>query len=179
MPIDFFLAPCTLPQGNCQLPGIVCKSATRNIKFGICDDPPPSTMPAYIKLYHPDDWIAIVQNQNSKEINFKAIDNCVQIFRPDGQLESRCDGMLFYENNLIFVELKDRASGGWLSKGREQITITIDHFRAIHNINSYDKVEAYVCNKQRPLALTNNNAEVQKFKDETGFLLIASRNISV
>lgn len=186
MPIDFFQAPCTLPNGNCQLPGIECKRSTKSKKFGLCDDPPPSTEPAYVQLHSPDDWIAIVNNPNSKKITFKAIDYCVPMLRPNGQLESRCDGMLYFEHDLIFVELKDRASNGWLAKGRDQLTITIQYFCANHNINVYRKIDAYVSNKQRPLAITSTNTEIQKFKDDTanilgnaGLHLKVGRNITI
>jgi hypothetical protein len=156
------------------------------VKFGICDDQPPLTNPAYLKLHTPDDWIAEISNPNSKQFTFKAIDNCVPVYRTNGELESRCDGMFYYDNNLAFVELKDRGSSGWLSKGREQLTITITNFIANHDITQYNKVEAFVCNKQKPLAITTNNSEVQKFKDETaallnngGLLLKVDRNISI
>jgi hypothetical protein len=187
MQIDFFSAPCKQSNSNCQTPDIICRETTTLPNFGICDDPPPAATPAYLKFHSPDDWIAHVINLNSKKITFKAIDNCVPVYRVSGELECRCDGMFYYDNNLAFVELKDRGSKGWLSKGRTQLKITIASFIENHDINKFDRVEAYVCNKQRPFAITNNNSEVQKFKDETaallsgtnGLLLKAVRNISI
>jgi hypothetical protein len=184
---DFFVTPCGRANCNHLPPGNVCGSVTNNNTFGLCDDPPPSTNPAYIQHHNQNDWIATVQNIAGHDVTFKAVDNCVELLRPNGDLESRCDGFLKYNNDtLVFVELKDRDSSGWLSKGREQLTITIEKFTENHNVNNYILKEAYVCNKQRPLALTGINIEVQKFKDatanilnNTGLLLKADRNITI
>ena len=165
MPVDFFI------------PG--CKTTTVKNKFGLCDDPPPAKSPAYIDEDTPEEWIAEVENENEFSVDLYAIDNCIGILRPNGEMESRCDCMLHYNNSLIFAELKDRASSGWLSKGSKQVSITISKFKESHNINDFDKVEAYVCNKQRPLAIMGSNTTVQKFKDETGLTLIPDRNIKL
>ena len=93
--------------------------------------------------------------------------------------ENICDGMLHYYNNLIFVELKARQSGGWLKKGREQLTITITKFKQNHDITEYHKVEAYVCNRLKPLANTGNSNHIQQFRDETGLILNVQQNISI
>lgn len=182
---DFFVTPCGRANCNHNPPTIICGSVTNNNTFGLCDDPPPSTTPAYIQHNNPNDWIAEVNNPLGYEVTFKAVDNCVELLRPNGELVSRCDGFLHFNNDtLIFVELKDRDSSGWLSKGREQLTISIEKFAENHNVNNYTMNEAYVCNKQRPFAITGINTEVQKFKDDTanilnnsGLLLKADRNI--
>lgn len=183
---DFIIAPCHQLNGNCKSAGIVCKSVTNSQTFGICDDPPPSTTPAYVTHYRPDDWIATVNNPNVKDVTFKAIDNCVPILKADGTQESRCDGFLLYDNNINFIELKDRDHKGWLVKGREQITISLEKFIDYHNAGDFNFKDAYVCNKQRPLAVIGINTEVQKFKDETanllnntGLLLKAERIINI
>ena len=161
------------------MPNVVCKSTVQSSTFGLCDDPPPSSLPDYIDTTSPMKWIASVNNPNLKPVTFKAIDNCVEILRPDGLQESRCDGLLIIGSNLIFVELKDRASSGWLGKGRSQLTITITKFKQEHDVSQFEKVEAYVCNKQKPLAVTNISTEAQKFKNDTGILLKVDRNISI
>ncbi len=184
---DFFLTPCERPNCNHLVPGNVCTCVTNSNIFGLCDDPHPSTNPAYIQHHDQNDWIATVYNIDRYDVTFKAVDNCVELLRDNGDLESRCDGFLKYNNDtLIFVELKDRDSSGWLSKGREQLTITLEKFAENHNVNNYILKEAFVCNKQRPIALTGINIEVQKFKDDTstiltntGLLLKVDRNISI
>ena len=174
---DFFTAPCTRVNGQCRLPGIVCKSALNCSEFGLCDDPSPSDSPAYTDTTDSTKWIAQVSNPALREVTFKAIDNCVEVLRPDGTQESRCDGMLIFENNLIFVELKDRGYGGWQRKGKSQLAITIAKFQESHNIMQFSSVEAYICNKQRPLAVTSIITLAQEFRNETGFILKVDRNI--
>lgn len=176
---DFFLAPCSQVAGNCKKAGIICKSVTAATIFGLCDDPPPSDLPAYLDLTDSNKWIAQVDNPRGVEVVFKAIDNCVPIFRLNGSMESRCDCMLLHENIMTFVELKDRASSGWIAKGRNQLIITILNFIADNDITIYAKVEAYICNKQKPLTVVNISTELQKFKNETGFILKVDRKISV
>jgi hypothetical protein len=158
-----------------------CKTASSLLYFGLCDDPPPATRPAYIKEVEnePSHWIATVLNEGEKEVVFYAIDHCIAIFRSNGDPESRCDGMLQCERKLAFVELKDRASSGWLKKGSDQLTTTINIFTANHDITVYNKIEAYVANKQRPLSNTGNATQIQKFKDDTGLILKVQAHISV
>lgn len=179
MPLDFFTSPCSDVNGNCRKSGIVCKRTTTDKSFGLCDDPSPSTLPAYIDTSNESKWIAQVINYASKEITFKAIDNCVPIFRNNDELENRCDGMLIFDNDLIFVELKNRAYSGWLSKGREQLINTISSFKDNHDINQYKKIKAYICNKQRPKAISNHFIEMEKFKNATGYILSVNSSIII
>jgi hypothetical protein len=171
MPIDFFTAPCAKTDCHCKSPGVVCGKTTMNMEFGLCDDPPPAEFPAYIQEYRPDDWIARVENPHSKPITFKAIDNCVDLLRSDGDLENRCDGVLLLQNKLTFVELKDRISDGWLAKAMDQLISTIAGFVNNHDKSKFELTEAYVCNKQRPYAITSIRNEMQQFKQATSDLL--------
>jgi len=137
----------------------------------------------FIKLMEIEDkcsfWIAKINNLNQENVVFYAIDNCVTVLRPDGKDESRCDGVLSYANKLIFVELKSRKSKKWFKKGREQLTTTINYFRLNHDVTTFKKIEAYVCNNLRPLAHVGQAANIQKFKDETGFILKGKRIIDI
>jgi hypothetical protein len=158
-----------------------CKTSSSQLYFGLCDDPPPATSPAYIKEeeVEPTDWIATVFNGAEKEVAFYAIDHCIEILRPNGEQESRCDGMIHFENDLVFVELKDRASDGWIKKGREQLTTTIRIFSDNHDKNVYHNIGAYVANKQKPLVYTGNSTQMQRFKDDTGLILKIQADISI
>lgn len=156
-----------------------CSTNSNNLEFGLCDDPPPSNSPAYINETDQTIWIAKVNNLNTENITFYAIDNCVSVFRTDGTMDKKCDGVLSYSSNLIFVELKSRKSKKWFREGRKQITITIRHFILNHDISQYSKIEAYVCNKLRPLAHTGQAVNIQKFKDDTGFILKGKRDIDI
>ncbi len=165
MPIDFFISGC--------------KSTTAKDKFGLCDDPSPAKNPAYIDENSSENWIAEVDNVGEILVDLHAIDNCIEILSPNGEMESRCDCMLHFNKSLIFAELKNRGYRGWIAKGSKQVSNSIRIFKENHDIGDYDKVEAYVCNKQRPLAITSISTTVQKFKDETGLNLKIERNIKI
>jgi len=91
-----------------------CSTNSNNLEFGLCDAPPPSNSPAYIDETNQTVWIAKVNNPSNEDVAFYAVDNCVTVLKPDGNEDSRCDGVLFYSDILIFVELKSRESGQWL-----------------------------------------------------------------
>lgn len=158
---------------------IDCSTHSDQQEFGLCDDPPPPHIPAYIDETNPDKWIAKIINTNQENITFYAIDHCVDVLRPDGTKDSRCDGVLSYSNHLIFVELKSKTSTKWFKKGREQLTTTINHFKLNHDMTAYSKVEAYVCNNLRPFAHSGQAANIQKFKDDTDFILKGEREIVI
>ena len=157
MPINFFLN--------------TCKSNSSSSEFGICDDTPPPASPAYLNENDRTKWVAIVKNPDHKTANFYAIDNCINILRPDGNQESRCDGLLQVEKDLIFVELKSRESSGWFKKGREQLTTTINLFKANNEMNNFNSIQAYVCNDQKPRSNVGRAASIQQFKNDTGYIL--------
>ena len=94
-------------------------------------------------------------------------------------MESRCDGILSYLNNLIFVELKERKKGQWFKKGREQLTVTIKRFKSECDLNTYDRVEAYVCNSLKPLSNMGQKENIQRFRDETGLSLKSQRIVNL
>lgn len=165
MPIDFF------PNR--------CKSLSSQVEFGLCDDPPPATNPAYIDENDDSKWIGIVKNVEEKNVEFIAIDACIDIRKPDGRLESRCDGLLAFDNDLIFVELKSREGGQWLKTGREQLTITINNFKSNNDISKYNNVYGNVCNSLRPQSHSGHAANIQQFFDETGLILKADRTIEI
>ncbi|MFO5490953.1 MAG: hypothetical protein ACLBM6_00040, partial [Cuspidothrix sp.] len=103
-----------------------CQSQTNQPKFGLCNDPPPSKDPAYIDIDDCSKWIAIVENNQEIEVIFTAIDNCIEILRSNGEGENRCDGMLTYNNHIIFVELKEKNfRNNWVAKGEKQLKNTI------------------------------------------------------
>jgi hypothetical protein len=156
-----------------------CKSSSDKIEFGLCDDSPPSAEPAYIDEDDNNKWIGIVKNPSEKNIKFIAIDACIDIRKPDGGLESRCDGLLSFDNDLIFVELKSRESGGWLKKGREQLTITVNNFKENYNITDYNSVYANVCNSLRPISNVGYANQIQQFYDDTGLVLKGDQIIEI
>lgn len=156
-----------------------CKTQSNNTVFGLCDNPPPAEDPAYIDETNSGSWIAEVSNPACINVDFFAVDHCVEVKRHNGEKAKRCDGILVSGNQLTFVELKDRGHTGWISGGRKQLTETINYFTANHDMTVYPNVDARICNKQRPLAVVNVSTEVQKFKDDTGLILTIDRNVIV
>jgi hypothetical protein len=73
---------------------IECQQQTNEAVFGICDDQN-NSKPAYLNVDKPDTWVAKVTNPTKEGITFIAVDNCIDIRRKDGSLESRCDGILY------------------------------------------------------------------------------------
>ena len=132
--INFFEAACR-------------EEAITGNRFGICDDQ--NGMAAYVDMDEQHKWIATVNNPEAKPVCFTAIDNCIDIVNPNGDMDSRCDGMIDYEQNIVFVELKNQLTGGWASDGLKQLESTIVHFQQNHNFSVYNYKRAFVVNKKR------------------------------
>jgi hypothetical protein len=157
-----------------------CQSQTNQYKFGLCDDPNKDKDPAYIDTVDCSKWIAIVENNQEIEVIFTAIDNCIEILRSDGTMDNRCDGMLTYNNHLIFVELKEKNyRNNWVVKGEKQLKNTINVFIANHDLEIYKSKKAYIANNKKPTFQSSQITRMDKFKDETGFRLIIQNTIEI
>jgi hypothetical protein len=158
-----------------------CQSQTNQPKFGLCDDPPPLENPAYIDTVDCSKWIAIVENTQEIEVIFTAIDKCIEILRSDGKMDSRCDGILTYNNNIIFVELKERnyRNSVWIDDGDEQLRKTIAVFINHNNLAIYKSKMAYIANSKKPQFQYSHTERMQKFRTDTGFRLIIQNTIKV
>jgi hypothetical protein len=156
-----------------------CQSQTNQYKFGLCDDP--NEDPAYIHIDDCSKWIAIVENNQEIEVIFTAIDKCIEILRSDGKMDSRCDGMLTYNNNIIFVELKERnyRNSVWIDDGDEQLRKTIAVFINHNNLAIYKSKMAYIANSKKPQFQYSHTERMQKFRTDTGFRLIIQNTIKV
>lgn len=148
-----------------------CSETTNAQSFGICDDVPNSR--AYLDITDSTKWIAIVDNPKTYEVTFIGIDNCVQILRSNGETESRCDGMVKYLDNIIFIELKERDSAptAWIEKGYNQLKVTINIFKNNYNISDYASVKAHLVNSMRPNFPMSQISKIQRFFTETGVIL--------
>ncbi len=156
------------------------QSQTNQYKFRLCDDP--NEDPAYIDTDIDDcsKWIATVENNQEIEVIFTAIDNCIEILRSDGTMDNRCDGMLTYNNHLIFVELKEKNyRNNWVVKGEKQLKNTINVFIANHDLEIYKSKKAYIANNKEPNFQSSQITRMDKFKDETGFRLIIQNTIEI
>jgi hypothetical protein len=158
-----------------------CQSQTNQPKFGLCDDPPPSKDPAYINIDDSGKWIAIVENNQELEVIFTAIDNCIELLRSDGKMDNRCDGMLTYNNNIIFVELKERkyTNSVWIDDGENQLRKIISVFINNHDLQIFKSKKAYIGNSKKPQFQYSHKERMQKFRNDTGFTLIIQNTIKV
>lgn len=95
-----------------------CRKTTRERKFGLYDGE--DNTPVAIKLTEEETWNATVVNKAGKAVLVTAIDNCIDIFRDNGQMDSRCDCMLTFDSTIVFVELKNKR-GSWQAEGLTQI----------------------------------------------------------
>lgn len=158
-----------------------CQSQTNQHKFGLCDDPQPSKDPAYIDIDDYSKWIAIVENNQELEVIFTAIDNCIKLLRSDGKMDNRCDGMLTYNNNIIFVELKERkyTNSVWIDDGENQLRKIISVFINNHDLQIFKSKKAYIANSKKPQFQYSHKERMQKFRNDTGFTLIIQNTIKV
>ncbi len=164
MKIDFFIPACQT-------------SNISDLVFGITD--PQDGGPAYIDLSNPQVWIAEVENRSKKTLNFTAVDNCIDIYRTDGQMDNRCDGILTGEDYLIFIELKDQRSE-WIQHAVEnQLKTTIRYFAQNYDISKYKKRFAYVCNKRHPQFQYSHMSMMEEFRHVTGIRLCIVNKIVI
>jgi hypothetical protein len=132
-----------------------CQETTNEPKFGLFDAE--DKTPAKIKRIEESTWNATVLNDAGKEIIFTAIDNCVEILRANGEMDSRCDVMLRYENCLLFVELKNKRDS-WQAEGLAQIEATILRMKA-------ENEEFYFSFKKRKAIIANTKHQFPCFQD--------------
>ena len=164
MKIDFFIPVCQTSNISASV-------------FGLCD--PKNGGPAYVDFSNPDTWVAGVENRGEISLNFTAVDNCIEIFREDGQMENRCDGILTGGDYLIFIELKDQREE-WIQHAVEnQLKTTIEYFKANYDIARYKKRYAYACNKRHPQFQYSHMSMMEEFRHTTGVRLCIVNKIVI
>ncbi|RIY09817.1 hypothetical protein D0T11_11650 [Hymenobacter rubripertinctus] len=166
MAVDFF-------SGVCQN-GDSAQDVTTAATFGLCDDRPRAR--AYLDHATPAQWVAVVDNRSEHEVTFTSIDNCLEIRRSDGNMESRCDGMLTYAGSIIFVELKEK-NRSFLEEGLGQLETTILLFAAAHPERTYLTRKAYLANSRHPRFAAGRNTRAQQFRDRTGITPLVENTI--
>jgi hypothetical protein len=157
---------------------------TKETKFGLCDDQPPAQNPAYLDFTDTIKWIAIVENNDKKTITFTAIDNCKEFEYPkkDGQIGEkgkRCDCVLTLDTQIVFVELKTRTGSGWLATADGQLRSTIDFFEKHSDANYFLEKYAYIANSMRPKTSKNYLTTMEKFLNDTGYVLRVQNRIEI
>ncbi len=141
-----------------------CRAISSASIFGLCDDD--NRFPAYLDLVNNAIWISTVINVNQKEIAFTAIDNCIEIFKENGDIESRCDVMLTSDICLYLVELKNKVSD-WRSEGIDQLEATITTLKNAESAFyfSFRKRKAYIANRRHPHFVRANTDVMERFRD--------------
>lgn len=165
--VDFFTGFCA--------DGSPSDDTTSAELFGICDDAPVAGAPrrrAYIDHSDSDKWLATVVNQPRHQVVFKGVDNCITILKGNGNLQSRCDGILLYDDFTLFIELKSRAddSTKWMTESASQVKQTIKDFRRGHPEDT-TFMEAYLVNAQRPAFQEGRQNFIDRFYKDTGVIL--------
>ena len=168
--VDFFTGRCA--------DGSPSDHVTDAAEFGLRDklDVPgqPKTR-AYLDVDNPANWIARVSNTLQYKVAFKGVDNCILMHRPTvpdvpAEREKSCDGILFYEGNIVFVELKER-NHQWLENGIKQLKATISAFNQADALDDYRQRIAYVANSKRPVFQKGHQRFIDSFTGETGVVL--------
>ncbi|HOY31690.1 MAG TPA: hypothetical protein PKW80_07405 [Bacteroidales bacterium] len=141
----------------------VCQKTTSEKKFGLYDAE--DKTPVKIKLTDEPSWNATILNTECRTISFTAIDNCIDVYRENGEMDSRCDCMLSYNSTLLFVELKNKRDS-WQSEGLSQIeNIAKKMIEEIPDIYyHFKKRKAIVANRKHQFpAFQNSNAEQRQY----------------
>ncbi len=161
-----------------------CQSVSNKKRFGLCDEQD-NKEPAYLDEQNEDKWIAVVENEELKEVHFIAIDYCIDIWRDKEkkEMDNRCDGMLWYDKAVIFVELKDRVSkkntNAWVKAGEKQLKRTIEYFEKTEQSNNFREKRAYIANKAHPIFKESQLQRMKSFKQETGYTLRIENRIKI
>jgi hypothetical protein len=146
-------------------------------RFGLYDEPHPAKQPAYIDETNGGIWIAVVVNEDNHkpkfDVTFTAIDHSILMKRPDGKDAKRCDGVLTFESAIIFVELKQQDVSGneWVKEAERQLRSTIDYFENNGHGAGYTQKKAYIANSERPRFKQSQAQRMERFLDETGYVL--------
>jgi len=132
-----------------------CQKTTNVKKFGLFDAE--NNTPAIIKLTDELSWNATVLNGEARQILFTAVDNCIEILRENGEMDSRCDVILSYDSNLLFVELKNKRDS-WQAEGLAQIEATMNRMKE-------ENEEYYFSFKKRKAIVANTKHQFPCFRD--------------
>jgi hypothetical protein len=152
--------------------------------FGIYDDSGLPEEPSKIVPFEDKIAIAKIENNNNWNIYFVPIDKNIICYKPNSKdKESQCDALLICVReqkmyDFYFVELKEKEKSR-NKEGVEQLKITILNFRNSYSISCISKKRAFLANKKHPYFNSGFNEEKEKFRNETGFMLIICADIPI
>lgn len=109
---------------------------TVNIEeFGICDENTAPYSCLSFDSVNKRGWIAVIKNPDRVELIHTPVDKCLDLRRTNGELDNRCDSLLYKQKQLVFfIELKERTSSGWVADAVKQLEVTIFHFKQNHPV---------------------------------------------
>ncbi len=202
MPVDFFTHSCANMHERCLQQIHPCMSNFNLVQFGISDANSSYRIPAQLVTNEqPNDFE--ITNNNGKNVQYKAIDYCIEIFRtgnyeldndnrepilfssdsvPDARkhLIKRCEGFLIFDNNILFFEIKTGTYGSWLKDAREKFEETILSFREHHSNLNLIYLPPIISNKKFKYKIHQNEAiqkKILKDKIQLEFVLQPYFNI--
>jgi len=182
---NFYRDTCNEPNCYCQNIGIKpCKYTTTSVCFGIIDDLTNENEPAFIQEFKPDEWDVTVMKEGKEnyEVTFKAIDKCLSFPPPQNPLEENmiCEGMLYFNDHLYFVEIKNWTDSKYSDKAISQLSRSIRVFSENHDLDIYNHRRAYISNKAKPNPPEAKGSTKDRFGDEHfDFDLIWSTDIKL
>ena len=98
-------------------------------------------------------------------------------------MDNRCDGMLWYDKAVVFVELKERVSkkntNVWVKDGEKQLKRTIEYFEKTGQSDKFTEKRAYIANKAHPIFKESQLQKMKSFKQETGYTLRIENRIKI
>lgn len=150
---------------------VLCEDVTNNTHFGICDDKPHQR--AYIDTEDGKKWMAVVQNDSNQEVTFTALDNCIEFNKATGKKESRCEGVLTYNNTILFIEIKERSGNAksWAKDADDQLRNSITLIESKINLDKYINKRAAIINRLQTRSNEKHTVRMKQFKEETGYVL--------
>ena len=154
-----------------------CRSHSAAPRFGACDDD--GDTPAYLDETDSGKWRCTFINDNQKSCTFTAVDNCVEVLRPDRSSERRCDGILQYDQTIMFVELKYVRSKGWIPDGIEQLEGTVrDYFTGVDR-QDFTRRLAVLANGKKPAFRSSHKVQMQQFYQRHGVRLLIQAEVRI
>lgn len=146
------------------------EASQQSVRCGIVDGV--NSNPAYTTLSSVQKWNATIENPQSRTFQFVPVDNNIVYYKPNGNKERSCDGMILVEENdiLAFVELKDVQTGGY-ADAIEQLRITVTTFLANHQYDIFRLRRAYAANIAHPTFQYNMKDQMEDFR-KLHFVLI-------
>lgn len=155
------------------------KTTSSKKRFGICDETPPPY--AYIDEANGQYWVAVVENFYQDEISFIPVDHNLEIRRPNNKMDNRCDGFLYYDKTIIFVELKTSTSKNkyWIDDAEKQLRVTISHFEKCDEADDYEVKKAYIANNAKPKFRKFMTDRMDNFFYDTGYVLRVENRIYI